>query len=322
MGANDGARPAQDDITSAVVPGANALGLQGYHATHINQAPLLNDTARMLLQLVLTHTDGTSTTISTGPKWTAANADTVFNPIGSSGAWAGHATTTIGGFPHEQIDMRQYPTGWASPGFKGGEGWSAAAEAPPFVLPLGSKSRMAARAIAVFSRKAASIKPVSVPSGPAPPPPPGPPTQCGIIDEGNTAHIGCGSTQGPHAKITAVKFASFGTVSGACGNGGTENFKKGSCDANGTLALLQKACVGKNSCTITVDTHTFGEPCHLVHKKLAWDVACDGAAQVGATACRRLCSLGCVFRPMALYRRTVPPRLAVPRPRARRRKGT
>ena len=42
------------DVTSAVVPGANALGLQGYHATHINQAPLLNDTARMLLQLVLT----------------------------------------------------------------------------------------------------------------------------------------------------------------------------------------------------------------------------------------------------------------------------
>ena len=77
------------DVTSAIRAGAsNALGLQGFHssACKFNGAVAcvqdlfsdrllvitdVGDTARMLLQLVLTHSDGSRSTIATGKNWTA-----------------------------------------------------------------------------------------------------------------------------------------------------------------------------------------------------------------------------------------------------------
>jgi hypothetical protein len=91
------------------------------------------------------------------------------------------------------------------------------------------------------------------------------------MDEGHTVNVGC-TAKGE--KIAKVNFASFGTVTGACTPGGNNTFKKGSCDASDTVAVLEKACVGRPACEIAIGVHLFGEPCHLVHKKLAWAVTC------------------------------------------------
>jgi len=233
------------DITSAVAEGGNAVGLQGYHAgIHAG----IHGSPRMLLQLVLTHVDGSSSTISTGPSWQTFDATPTFAPAGSSGAWAGGS-----GFPHEEIDMRLYPEGWAQHGFVAANltAWTAAAVSPPFVLPLGVKSALSARPIRVLTRHARSTKAIAPPP-PGPPPhphphphpspsPPSPPTSapatCGIVDEGHTIEIACASKS---EKISAIAFASFGTVTGKCGAtgvGGGDTFKKGTCDAPSSVSV-------------------------------------------------------------------------------------
>ena len=78
----------------------------------------------------------------------------------------------------------------------------------------------------------------------------------------------------PTGAFTGVAFASFGTVSGACGS-----FKKGSCDAENTTTWIKRLCIGKKSCTIPPDptvrdthsplTQALGDPCPGVEKKLA-----------------------------------------------------
>eukprot|EP01052_Picozoa_sp_SAG31_P006247 SAG31_NODE_285_length_18479_cov_9.871980_12_plen_275_part_00 len=93
------------DITSVIARdqgSANAIGLQGYHSRLFQ-----NDTGRLLFHLVVHFEDGSSETpLSTGgrSRWDVLNADKIFNPSGSSGAWAGSA-----GFPHERLDMRAHP---------------------------------------------------------------------------------------------------------------------------------------------------------------------------------------------------------------------
>ncbi|XP_011000544.1 PREDICTED: beta-galactosidase 15-like [Populus euphratica] len=54
--------------------------------------------------------------------------------------------------------------------------------------------------------------------------------------------------------ISAIKFASFGNPLGTCGS-----FSKGTCEAsNDAFSIIQKACVGQESCTIDVSEDTFG----------------------------------------------------------------
>ncbi|KAG6791092.1 hypothetical protein POTOM_000203 [Populus tomentosa] len=54
--------------------------------------------------------------------------------------------------------------------------------------------------------------------------------------------------------ISAFKFASFGNPQGACGS-----FVKGYCEGSkDALSVVEKACVGKESCTIDVSEDTFG----------------------------------------------------------------
>jgi hypothetical protein len=132
------------DVTSVVFEGGNAVGLQGYHSTRFTR-----DEPRLLVQLVLSYVDGTTDTVATGTDWNTMDADRIFNPIGSSGAWAGHD-----GFPHESLDLRVHPSGWASTNFTLGPGWLPAAAAAPFVLQLANKP---ARPIAVFERRAAKV---------------------------------------------------------------------------------------------------------------------------------------------------------------------
>ncbi|XP_004505982.1 beta-galactosidase 8 [Cicer arietinum] len=73
----------------------------------------------------------------------------------------------------------------------------------------------------------------------------------------------------PNQVITSIKFASYGTPQGTCGN-----FNHGRCSSNGALSIVQKACIGSSSCSIGVSINTFGNPCRGVTKSLAVEAAC------------------------------------------------
>ncbi|KAJ7979214.1 Beta-galactosidase [Quillaja saponaria] len=74
-------------------------------------------------------------------------------------------------------------------------------------------------------------------------------TICGNALEKKSLELSC---QGH--PISAIKFASFGNPEGTCGS-----FQKGTCEGiNDALSILEKACVGKESCTIDVSEETFG----------------------------------------------------------------
>ncbi|KAK7257723.1 hypothetical protein RIF29_31901 [Crotalaria pallida] len=73
----------------------------------------------------------------------------------------------------------------------------------------------------------------------------------------------------PNQVISSIKFASFGTPHGTCGN-----FNHGSCSSNRVLSIVQKACIGSSNCSFGVSINTFGDPCRGVVKSLAVEAAC------------------------------------------------
>ncbi|KAJ7980980.1 Beta-galactosidase [Quillaja saponaria] len=73
----------------------------------------------------------------------------------------------------------------------------------------------------------------------------------------------------PHQVISSIKFASFGTPRGTCGN-----FNQGHCSSSTALSIVQKACIGSNSCSMGVSINTFGDPCRGVAKSLAVEASC------------------------------------------------
>ncbi|RYQ98337.1 hypothetical protein Ahy_B08g094391 isoform B [Arachis hypogaea] len=79
-------------------------------------------------------------------------------------------------------------------------------------------------------------------------------------------HLSCGFGQ----KISSIKFASFGTPEGSCGN-----FHEGSCHAHKSYDAFQRNCVGQSWCTVTVSPENFGgDPCPNVMKKLSVEAIC------------------------------------------------
>ena len=119
--------------------------------------------------------------------------------------------------------------------------------------------------------------------GPPPPPPPSPPGQvatCGLVLEKdkyqtNTTgelYLNCGAGK----VIAHILFADFGVPNGDCKTG----FTKGNAslcpgDRVGNAApALEKACVGKQSCTVQVGVHLCGDPCLNVPKRLAANISC------------------------------------------------
>ncbi|KAJ9190323.1 hypothetical protein P3X46_001539 [Hevea brasiliensis] len=81
------------------------------------------------------------------------------------------------------------------------------------------------------------------------------------------AHLACG----PWQKISSIKFASFGTPEGACGN-----YREGSCHAFHSYDAFNRLCVGQNWCSVTVAPEMFGgDPCPNVMKKLAVEAICS-----------------------------------------------
>ncbi|XP_062021758.1 beta-galactosidase 3-like isoform X3 [Rosa rugosa] len=70
--------------------------------------------------------------------------------------------------------------------------------------------------------------------------------------------------------ISAIKFSSFGTPSGSCGN-----YKHCTCHAPNSTPVLNKRCVGKQKCSVTVSNANFGmDPCPGTVKKLSVEAIC------------------------------------------------
>ncbi|KAF8401121.1 hypothetical protein HHK36_014425 [Tetracentron sinense] len=74
-------------------------------------------------------------------------------------------------------------------------------------------------------------------------------TACGNAYEGSTLQLSCQGGQ----TISAIQFASFGDAQGTCGS-----YLKGTCEAVNSLSVVQKACVGQQTCLINVSETTFG----------------------------------------------------------------
>ncbi|KAL5999502.1 Beta-galactosidase 3 [Asimina triloba] len=84
-------------------------------------------------------------------------------------------------------------------------------------------------------------------------------------------HLRCA----PGQSISAIKFASFGTPSGTCGN-----FQQGVCHSQNSYSVLEKRCLGQERCAVTIAMSNFGgDPCPNVLKKVAVEAVCSSATQ-------------------------------------------
>ncbi|KAH6781303.1 beta galactosidase 1 [Perilla frutescens var. frutescens] len=81
------------------------------------------------------------------------------------------------------------------------------------------------------------------------------------------AHLSCDAGQ----KISSIKFASFGTPQGVCGN-----FHQSGCHAFHSYDVFEKYCIGQQSCTVPVTPEIFGgDPCPGLMKKLSVEAVCS-----------------------------------------------
>ncbi|CAN1344382.1 Beta-galactosidase 3 [Linum perenne] len=80
------------------------------------------------------------------------------------------------------------------------------------------------------------------------------------------AHLHCNQGQ----SISAIKFASFGTPLGTCGS-----YQQGTCHASTSNKILEKVCIGKQRCAVTIANRNFGQdPCPNVLKRLSVEAVC------------------------------------------------
>lgn len=84
-------------------------------------------------------------------------------------------------------------------------------------------------------------------------------------------HLRCA----PGQSISAIKFASFGTPLGTCGN-----FQQGNCHSPNSHNTLEKKCIGQQRCAVTISTDNFGgDPCPNVMKRVAVEALCSSTGQ-------------------------------------------
>ncbi|KAF4372910.1 hypothetical protein G4B88_018075 [Cannabis sativa] len=69
--------------------------------------------------------------------------------------------------------------------------------------------------------------------------------------------------------ISQILFASYGTPSGNC-----ESYAQGSCHAFNSKTIVEQACLGKGSCSISATSENFGDPCPGLSKTLVVDAQC------------------------------------------------
>src|SRR6185312_16086036 len=93
-------------------------------------------------------------------------------------------------------------------------------------------------------------------------------TVCGSVAEGSTLKLSCPSG----TTISAVSFASYGTPTGSCGS-----YAASACNAATSLSVVDSACLGRTSCTVTANNATFGDPCYGTDKNLDAQVTCSSA---------------------------------------------
>lgn len=79
-------------------------------------------------------------------------------------------------------------------------------------------------------------------------------------------HLRCS----PGQSISSIKFASFGTPLGTCGS-----YQQGACHAQSSYDILEKKCIGKERCSVTISNSNFGrDPCPNVLKRLSVEAVC------------------------------------------------
>ncbi|CED89957.1 alpha-L-rhamnosidase [Actinomyces succiniciruminis] len=115
--------------------GRHALGAQladGWYRGHIGfdggYRNLYGDDVAAIIQLELTHADGTRTTVATGPDWRAGAGEILFTGL----------------YEGETVDARLLTPGWSAPGFDDAE-WSpvavGASDAEQLIMPLDAPVR-------------------------------------------------------------------------------------------------------------------------------------------------------------------------------------
>ena len=91
---------------------------------------------------------------------------------------------------------------------------------------------------------------------------------CGKVLNLKSMSLSCNDAE---ATISKILFASYGTVQGyECGD-----FKVGTCNAANSSDIVEKACLGKHSCTVEATTPIFGDPCVDVVKHLVIEAKCS-----------------------------------------------
>ncbi|KAL9162131.1 hypothetical protein ABFS82_07G069100 [Erythranthe guttata] len=74
--------------------------------------------------------------------------------------------------------------------------------------------------------------------------------------------------------ISSIKFASYGTPKGSC-----QNFSRGNCHAPDSISVVSQACIGKQSCSISISNAAFGgDPCRGVVKTLSVEMECSSSS--------------------------------------------
>ncbi|WP_437769529.1 CAP domain-containing protein [Sorangium sp. So ce281] len=93
---------------------------------------------------------------------------------------------------------------------------------------------------------------------------------CDTASEGSDVELSCPAGE----VITAIQFASYGRPRGFCGG-----YAATSCNAPTSKAVVERACLGKASCTVRASNATFsGDPCRRTAKRLYVQAACGPAA--------------------------------------------
>jgi hypothetical protein len=89
---------------------------------------------------------------------------------------------------------------------------------------------------------------------------------CATADEGYALSLTCPGT----GVVSAIVFASYGTPTGTCGD-----FVASTCDATTSVAALEDACLGNNSCAVSASNDVFTDPCVGTYKRLYVEATCS-----------------------------------------------
>lgn len=90
---------------------------------------------------------------------------------------------------------------------------------------------------------------------------------CGIAPEGSTLKLSCDT-----GLVSRIDFASYGNPHGDCAG----RFKTDlNCNSQISSKMVESRCLGRKSCTVPVNSQTFGDPCYNVFKHLAVIVQCS-----------------------------------------------